>query len=252
MPANERFHLAIAHQNVDHAALAQLNFVADGMLNIQNNNLVVPDWNLVGAVAGISATLAQVELVAPSLTGMWPMDIAPLDVAAEPSSPKILWDSFDNPSRFVVNEQLQVQTRNTGAAAVRQTVGLWLFPRRPTPIQSEIKTLRATGATTLAAYTWTTVPLVLANLLPAGRYALVGLIPISAGLIFARVIFVGGVYRPGCIAQDAIGDIPYFRFVQGNLGVWGEFDHNQVPSIECFSLSADTTQEFYLDLVKIG
>lgn len=252
MPANERFHTIAAYDNADHAAFAQLPFVPEGITNLQNSNLVVPDWNLVGAVYGLATTLTGIQLTAPSLTGMWPIDVYPFQVGAAPSTPFQLWDVFDSPVRFIPNEQLQVQTRNSGGAAVDQAVFLWLFPRRPTPIQSDVRTLHAAGATTVAGFTWTPVPITLDQLLPAGRYALVGLAANSTTMLAARIVFVGGVYRPGVVATPALGIDTYYRFRYGNLGVFGEFDHNLVPTIEVFCSAADTAQDFYLDLVKIG
>jgi len=36
------------------------------------------------------------------------------------------------------------------------------------------------------------------------------------------------------------------------LGNWGEFDHTYPPQVEFLSVSADTAEVVYLDLVKIS
>ena len=74
----------------------------------------------------------------------------------------------------------------------------------------------------------------------------------SAGLIAARLVFSQYPWRPGCIASDTLGEqsAPIFRF--GALGIWGEFSHNTPPTVDFFSLSADTSQTVDLDLVLLS
>lgn len=252
MPANERFHTLAFYDNVDNAALAQLPMIPDPMTNTQNSNLVVPDWNLIGLGYGIGSTLLQVQFNAPSLQALWLPQVYPFDPSTVPTYPALMWDKTQSPMRLAVNEQLQVETKNGAGGAIDQAVFLWLFPRQPMPIQGDVRTILATGTTTLTPFTWTNVPITLQAQLPAGRYALVGLSATSAGIWAARVAFVGGVYRPGVIGTPSLGfDISYL-FRNGALGVFGEFDHNLVPSIDVFSSSADTAETFYLDLIKIG
>lgn len=252
MPANERFHTLAFSASADQAALAQLPMIPDAMTNTQNGNLVVPDWNLIGAIYANGAELNEVRLNAPSLQGLWLPDVYPFDASDTPSYPTRIWDVVQSPLRLVPNEQLEIDTSEGGAGANQMNVFVWLFPRRPTPITGDIRTIKATSATTLTAFTWTNCPLTLSAQLPAGRYALVGLACIGASPIVARVAFVGGVYRPGVVASVTLGDDSYYAFRQGNMGVFGEFDHNLVPSIDVFAGAADSAQTFFLDLMKIG
>ena len=90
-----------------------------------------------------------------------------------------------------------------------------------------------------------------------GRWAgsnAVGLRGISATGVIARTVYQGEPvnHRPGCIAYDVVSDVENPLFRAGRLGVWGEFEHNQIPTIEMWARAADTAQEFILDVVKIS
>jgi len=54
------------------------------------------------------------------------------------------------------------------------------------------------------------------------------------------------------VAYDAVGDAedPIFRL--GRLGVWAEFDNVQSLQAEVFAAAGDTTQEGFLDIIRIG
>ncbi|MGH2668422.1 MAG: hypothetical protein ACRDH5_04755, partial [bacterium] len=111
---------------------------------------------------------------------------------------------------------------------------------------------RATGATALVASSWTAVPLTFTEDLPRGRYQLVGLRARSAGLVAARAVFVGGPagQRPGCLGNPTQQGVAHDMFRHGQLGVWGEFEDNEPPQIECLAVSADAAEDFHLDLIQ--
>jgi len=77
-------------------------------------------------------------------------------------------------------------------------------------------------------------------------------------LIAARLVLPGFAWRPGVPGHDAYSDIQASRFRFGNArfrfgnaGVFGEFTHDSPPTVDCLSASADTTEEFWFDLVKV-
>jgi len=138
-------------------------------------------------------------------------------------------------------------------SAAGRASALALFCDGPlAPVTGEIFTVRATSSTTLTAYQWTNGALTFAQSLPKGRYAVVGMRALSAGLIAARLVIPGYAWRPGCIGYDAENDTEDDVFRGGRMGVWGEFDHDLPPTVDFLSISADTSEVVYLDLIKIA
>jgi hypothetical protein len=74
---------------------------------------------------------------------------------------------------------------------------------------------------------------------------------ISTGCIAARVVFIGGQYRPGVLGQASIATIPNSIFRNGTFGIFGEFEDTDQPTVDFLSVSADTTQEVYFDLIQV-
>lgn len=141
---------------------------------------------------------------------------------------------------------------NSNPAAVQVQWGLaWLADKPVEVVKGQCFTVRATATTTLVAGSWTNCAISLVEDLPRGRYQLVGMFAWSAGMICARAVFIGGGYRPGVLGASGINIVgdPIFRY--GNLGVFGEFEDTDQPTFDVLSSSADTVEEFYLDLIQI-
>jgi len=149
-----------------------------------------------------------------------------------------------------VSEALNAQINQALGAAEDETVYVWLGDGI-TPIPAgQMFTVRCTNASTLTAYAWTNGALTFTQTLPAGRYAVVGARGMSAGLCGFRLVFVGPTWRPGAIGIDDVGDQDIPRFRYGNAGLWGEFEHDQPPTVDFWSVSADTAQVVHLDLIQ--
>jgi hypothetical protein len=250
---NERFHLGAFTESVDSATLQDATPLSDGVWNVQSDRIVIPDeLPQAGLIYACGPSLTQVRLQAPSLNRLWPLDVNPIDVNATPRYPTRIFDRSGSPLRLVPDEQISIQFAEDGAGATRGTIGLWLCRGPLVPLTGEFFTIRATNASTLVANTWTNGALTLSQNLPSGRYAIVGFSARSAGLQMARLVFVGGRWRPGVVGSTAVGTDGYYLFRHGNAGIFGEFDHNNVPSVDFLSNSADSSQEVFLDLMKIG
>ena len=146
-------------------------------------------------------------------------------------------------------EKLNVEVKNGGTAHTYALI--WLADGAITPVKGSIFTVKATGSTTLTANAWTPVPITFDQDLPAGRYAVVGFRAKSANIIGARLIFVGGTWRPGVIGVRSY-NVDYdnvFRY--GNFGVFGEFEFDQPPQVEVLADTADTSEEFWFDLIQV-
>ncbi len=226
--------------------------VSDAHVRVEGDNIVVPSYapNLV-AVFAIGATISQAQIESPSLRRFVNIDVEPVNVGAEPIVPTPLAAFFDHPIALDPAEPLRAWVAEAAAGAERETVLAWLADGPLAPVGGEVFTVRATSTATLVAYAWTLGSLTFSQALPAGNYQVVGMRAESAGLIAARLVFVGGGPRPGCIGYDAAVDVSNPSFRYGQLGVWGEFAHNEPPSVEFLSVSADASETVWLDLVRM-
>lgn len=233
--------------------LTAFNALPDHHIRYEGTNIIVPAGmnNLLGVYAG-GANITRARLHSPSLSRVVSIDVAPLNPDPEPLSPTPFLDMFENPVPLDATEALTAFMAGNETSAVYKVALAWLGSGPITPYRGTFRTVRATSSTTLTPYTWTNVPITFTQTLPAGRYQVVGFWGISAGGIAARLVFPGYPWRPGVIINDSVADIQNPRFRFGNAGVFGEFTHDSPPSVDVLSVSADTSQEFYLDIVKVG
>jgi hypothetical protein len=256
-------HLAGFLESLDPAgAFVNMAALADQRLFIDGDNLRVPTLNQVILAAGgaENVTAPRIRLTSPSLRIAGRPELTPLNVATaagvEPGSPQAVQDMRANPMMLKVDEQLNAELLSNPAAAQVQWALCWFADGVPAPVEGAQEfTSRWTGVTTLTANAWTSVTPTPDDELQPGTYAVTGLRAESAGLIAARFIFResgNADWRPGVLGCDVISDLEAEMFRHGRLGVLGEFPFTQIPSIECLSLSADTAETFYVDLVQIG
>lgn len=246
-------HLVGYEESQDSAALVNVAALADDSINVQGDNIRIPPvFNNLGAVYGLGVNITLARVLAPSLRALVNPDISPLDVSAEPTARAPFLDLFANPIPLTVGENLRFQAAEDGAGAQICNGLIWLVDGPSTPVGGEITTVRVTGATTLGAQAWTPVPLTFDQVLPSGRYQLVGARMIGATLKACRFIAPGVAHRPGMIGYDAVGDAEDSAFRAGRLGVWLEFDNVQSLQADCFAVAADTVQEGFLDIIRIG
>jgi len=227
-----------------------MDAVSDPHITVSGDDVIVPPElpNIVAAAAVGSAT-TYARLVSPTLRAMINVDVAPVDKATEPSSPFVGLIMTTIPITLTGEEALNFQVSTDDTA--RSTGLVWLADGPVAPVTGKIYTVKCTSATTLTPYEWTNGPLTFTQDLPAGRYQVVGMRAQSAGLIAARLVFPGYAWRPGVIGADAITDVQDNPFRYGRFGVWGEFDHNRPPTVDFLSSSADTSEEVWLDLIKV-
>ena len=241
-------------ESQDSAALVNVAALVDPHVRVVGDDIVVPSaLSYVGGVYAIGADITRAQLVSPSIRRRYPLEITPVEIAAEPADPVKYNPFFASPIALDEDEALNFQAAENNASAGRSSGFVWLCDGATAPISgSEMFTIRATNGSTLAAYAWTNGALTFSDTLPAGTYAVVGMRASAAGLLAARLVFSQYPWRPGCIGSDTLGEqsAPIFRM--GGLGIWGEFQHNTPPTVDFLSLSADTSQTVDLDLVLIS
>lgn len=243
-------HLGAWSESQDSAVLTNISAIADPQLRVQGDDIIVPGLAQLGAVYFVGLNITQAQLVSPSIRRMWPLDVSPVDRATEPTVPTPFLNWFDRPLALQQGEAINALMAEDAAGAIRSTALAWFTDGPANPVTGDIFTIRATNTSTLVAFAWTNGALTLSQALPVGTYDLVGMRAEAAGLIAARAVFVGGGWRPGVIGYDAAGDFDWPIFRRGALGVLGTFDNLTPPSIDFLSVSADTSQTVWLDLIK--
>lgn len=253
----------VAHyESADRAATLQnLAALTDRHIYTSGDDLRVPALNqLVACAVGVaSGGSGYVRIDAPSLLDLTRLYIQPVngntDAPAEPGSPPAIVDFRSNPVILSPDEVLQAFADDNPTAAAAGWAIYWLSDGPIAPVGGgRMTSVRATSATALVADAWSTVTPTFADVLPVGNYAVIGLRAEAAGLVAARLVFKGGTgptWRPGVLGCDSDSDINSDIFRFGNFGVFGEFHSTTPPDIECISVSADASQEFILDLVKL-
>jgi len=251
-------HLAAFYSSVDPAGvLTALAGVNDQVLNVSGNNVrIPPGMNFVAgaactAVAGTAFLGGQIQ--APSLRDMWYPDIGMIDVGIgwdQVISP-VMWYG-DNAFELVPAEDMNFFI-NTNPAAAEATYGLvWLSDGAPQPVQGDIKTVRCTASITQVAGSWVNGALTFTQTLPYGDYQVVGLRAAGTATVAVRLVFPGGIWRPGTVGLDGATLTGLPQLMQGAAGDLGVFNTNVPPSVDVMGSAGATTFNIWLDLIKVG
>lgn len=240
-------------ESQDSATLIEVAALTDQHITINGDNIRVPSFapNLFGYYA-LGAGTTQAQISSPSLRTRTLIDISPLDATAEPEEPSAIHLFPERMIALTPGENLTFLAAEDTAGADRSTGLIWISDQIDALPSGEIETIRATATATLVANTWTVATLTLSQQLRAGRYAIVGMRAEATGLQAARFVIPGSAFRPGCIGYDAVNDTENSMFRRGKLGNWGEFEHTFVPQVEFLSVSADTTETVWLDIIKVA
>lgn len=242
------------------AAGADVNItaLADQHITTSGDDLTVPSLDhIVAVAAGVaSGGTSKARIDAPSLLRVTRVYVSPVNGFADANAaveivPAVA-DYRRNPLKLIPSEIMQAVINSNSGAAVLQWILVWLADGPLVPVQGEMFTVRFTGTQTLTVDVWTNGTITPDDRLPAGRYAVVGMRAVGASVVAARLVFPGGNgWRPGVLGAllDDGHDWPGFRF--GGMGVFGEFEHNQIPTVDYLAGTADTAQDVFLDLIKV-
>lgn len=247
------FTIAAYDQSIAQNSHLELNAVSDQHLITSGKDITVPDtYDKLMAIFAAGITINRLQISSPTMRKSLIVDGDNLNIGAEPLSPPPFIDMFDNPRQLKSSEGLRALATQGSAGAEIERVIVFLGDGKVDQVQGEVMTVRCTGTTTLVAEGWSLVPLTFSQQLESGRYQIVGARFESAGAIAGRLVIPGSPWRPGSVATDSIMDIRGERFRSNKAGIWGEFSHSFPPQAEFLSISADTSETVYLDLVKIA
>lgn len=246
-------HTAGYYSSVQLSALTNLNAIPDTQLFTSGTEIRVdPTVDMVASVYSqyIGGTTAvQSQIVTPSLRALAPLDVSQIATALPTTIPPNVLDLYASPKQLVGNESMYLAQNGT-AGGVEDAYSLVDFvDGQIKPVTGNIFTVRATGAATLSAGVFVNTAVAFDTVLPAGNYQVVGFRAEGTHLVGARVVFIGNVYRPGAPGSTLPSTPDYYQYRAGNLGVWGTFNINQPPTVDCLGKS-DSAQVFYFDLIQ--
>jgi hypothetical protein len=234
-------------------ALTIVNAIADPHIYSQGTDIIpLPGFENIAATFAFGTTLTRAQLVSPTLRTFVNQEIQPIQNDLTVVGPVNVVRHFSSPLRVRPGEKIQAYVAENASGAERDYVLAVLSDGPLQPVTGDIHSLRITASTTLVANTWSNCVLTFDQTLPPGRYQIVGSRWRAAGIIAARFVLPGMYHRPGYVGrqQDYYWVNDEQRF--GRMGVWGEFDYLQVPTLDVLSTSADTSEVGIVDLIKVG
>lgn len=235
------------------ATLEDLTPVPDSIMSIQNGHFLLQyDYDLLFA-AVMATDIQRARVNMPSLRQITLPWIRPLQAALIGGSLPGIADYRSNAIRLARLEELAVEALQDAGANQRITAILGISRQRLTPIPAgNVFTMRGTSTTAATANAWSLLAVTWQDVLPAGRYAAVGLIVDSANGQAARLVFEDQVERPGTISIIDESNIESPIFTKGRMGVLGYFDANRMPNIEVLANAADAVHTCYLDFIRVS
>lgn len=244
-------HLVGYETSASEAALTAITPIPDGTVAVSGNDIRVPVQlpNINFAAASINSATAtlRAQIQAPSLRSILNFDVPGIVNGLIYGNLPVCARMWNAPLALQGLEPLDVFIQNGAAVMNRAFLSLCDGPVKP--VTGKVFTVRATAAASLVTATWVNSALTFLQTLPAGHYQVVGMKVWSANSCAARLFFVGGAWRPGCLTQNTEAQENWVDFRYGNTGVWGEFDNTTPPSIDIMGIT-DTAEVVYLDLIK--
>ena len=253
------FHLAMFWEKIDAAGVpANIAAAPDPIMTINADRMTIPELNQVlFMAAGVaSGGDGYGRLEAPSLLRRTRHYVTPVNGNADADAEFEIVPAFQdmrlNPLPLVPTETLEFEVESDTTTTEAQWLMLALSDGVIEPVpDGPTFTIRGQADTALTTDVWSNQALNLDENLPAGRYAVIGMRGVGADLVAARLVFRGGGWRPGCpcvVLDDNLG-VEMFR--NGGMGSYGEFEHNEVPTVDQLAHSATSDSDIYLDLVQV-
>ena len=249
------FHLAAWYESIDPGGvLTPITSVVDQSVFTSGDDIRVPTQmpNIVGQAAlANDASAAAAQIQSPSLRAMVNLDIEPVIAAAVFGSPPEGLFHPQAPIAVVSDEPVNFALNSDPAAGADHYGLIWFGDGPQQPVPGNIFSVRATSALALAAGVWINGTLTFSQTLPLGRYTIVGMRARGTNLVAARLVFVGGAFRPGVPAVNALGDLDPKVFRYGRHGTFGVFHSNTPPTVDGLGIT-DTAQSYVFDLLQVA
>lgn len=248
------FHLAAFRGSVTNGttntAIAGVN---DNILTKASSGaFLAPDGSriVLGSSGGVNASRSRINTPAMRAVGL--PYIAPIGTGVTNQAPPNIANYTSFGPMPAAADEISVEATHTDAGAQIQWALMWLrFGRKEWTPGMKYR-LRATSAITGVVGSWASGAITFDQTLPSGIYEIQGMDAFGTNLLGARLIFPGGGWRPGCLARNAVASQNSPIFTDGTLGAFGQFDSVNVPQLEIYVEAANSAQEVYIDMVRIG
>lgn len=227
--------------------------VYDGFAPLQNNHYIYPENARIAFGYGQGTNLARARVNTPFLRQVSLPYLTPIEVAAAVADdPAVV--RFGQFGPYIPRlDEIGIDATTDASGTARDTVGLWLHDGNYTiPQGINGTTLRGTAAIVSTTLVWGGGVITFDQTLPFGRYSVIGMDVVGANCIFGRLIPAQAGKRPGVLARSALTINPPWDFRRGLMGEFCQFESTSPPSLEIFTIGAGSTQEVYLDVVKIS
>lgn len=247
------FHI-VAYRGSVGAGLSdvQIAAVQDGILTITNNNFLLPQRARIAWCFGFGTNMSRLRLNTPALRYVGLPSLIPINIGTTVPSPANIVDLTEKPTWVDYIDQVGIDASQTDALAQTMNAIVALAFSRKEPSPGQVYRVRATGTITASAGTWVNGTITMDQNLPQGRYEVVGMDCVGTNLIAARLVFPGAPFRPGVICRDAVGSVLPGLFATNVMGSFGFFDFPNLPTLDIYSNGANTSQQVFLDLVRVG
>lgn len=218
------------------------------------------DFDIVAAY-GCSGYMIQAQIQAPSLLRVGYESIRPIQQNPSgfvtPNDPNLM-NLTGSQTMLKSGERVVAAGLTANSATEPGVVLLWLCDGSIPIPAGDAYVLRytqgsATGTTTVGQ--WSPLTPVFDQSIPSGRYAITGIDHWSPTGVAVRIACPGSFYRPGALALSgpfAASGRNHDLFYGTDLGVYGTFDTNALPTLEVLTAAVDSSFEGYLRVVRVG
>jgi len=248
------FSVIAFYKNTNVAGWNTLVPVPDPIHRAEGTKLYVPDLNKLCGIYAICEYGTQGRIRAPSLMSLAPYYLNKIKYDLSPADRKFLIDLFDRPKTFIATEPLEVDIFVFDATTPRNLCVLLFFGDGVITVPAgEVWTVQAIAKGTAdRLWQWNNLPLEFADTLAAGRYAIVGMKTNHDNVVGARLVSANWPHRPGVPGLSNVVYTEHERLTTGKMGLFGEFNHTNPPSIDILPKASVTDIPLFLDLVKVG
>lgn len=247
------YHLACYNSLVSAGAInADISAITDQSLTISNGHYVLTENARLVAAYAQGENILRARVNTPKLRATSLPYLEPVNRATAPGDlpPYVSYGQYAL-GLDPIDEIAFETTNDLASSTERHYIGAWFkFGERPVPVGPAF-TVRATSSFTATANAWTAGAVVLDQVLPAGRYSVVGMRTIGTNLVLGRMIFPNQVIRPGVIASASEGESDFNMCRYGSMGELGQFDSIAQPQLEVIASGANTAQTLYMDLIRV-
>lgn len=232
------------------ASNALISAIPDNVVTTQNNRIVPPVDRYVIAAIGGGTDMTMLFMDSPTLSQNGRPSIYPIDNGTFGGNLTPIMYSGKNGLSLPGREQVGLLSTNANVGAQTHFGALWHCERFREAPPGPYKTVQMTVTGSGGNLVWSLLTPQLTAGLKRGRYRCVGMAAQGTNLLFGRLVFPQQVDRPGCLctADATTYQMDYFR--NGNSGVFGDFDNDNLPQFEGFGNGALAgTIIIYMDII---